>query len=470
MQLDELELQLVVDPDASSLEFERACILAALGRADEAMQAYRAVLARRPEHFGALNNLAMLIYERTGHRAALQAYELLVARHPDSAIAHTHLAKVLHDQGRADEAAAHYQRAIEIDPTVASAHHGLATILSERGDEAAAERERRLGYTHRPVTFGRYRGEGNPLRLLLFGVEGEGNVPLSSFLDDRRFATATLIVEFYDSGSPLPPHDIVFNAIGDADRCTLALTAANALLERTTAPVLNPPSQVLLTGRVANAERLGVLPDVVAPRFAIFPRWLLEHTDPAAALQASGFTLPLLLRAPGFHTGQHFVKVDEPSAIPKALDALPGTAVIAIEFLDTKDAGGAFRKYRIITVDGKLYPLHLAISRDWKVHYFSADMADNAEHRAHDAAFLADPKEVVGLRAYAALERIVATLGLDYGGVDFSVDGEGRVVLFEANATMIVQRPPSDAIWEYRRKPVQAIITAFQTMVSERAR
>jgi len=468
MRLDELELELVLDPDASEKAFERACILGALGRNDEALHAYYEVLRRNPEHFGALNNLAVLLTDRGSQRSALHAYEMLVERHPDSAIAHTHFASVLRDAGRSDEALAHYERALAIDPTTASAHHGLASIFSERGDEQAATRERRLGYTHRPVTFGRFRGEGDPVRVLVLGVDGEGNIPTKSLFDDRVFAIASLLVGFYDAEQALPPHDVVFNAIGDADRCALELTAANALLAHTSAPVINPPANVLVTGRVANGERLGALEDVVAPRFAIFPRWLLDRTQAEAALEASGFGWPLLLRVPGYHTGQHFIKVESRGDTATALASLPGTAVIAIAFLDTRSQDGNFRKYRIITVDGKIFPLHLAVSRDWKVHYFSADMVERPEHRAEDAAFLEDPRGVIGERGYAALERIVATLALDYGGVDFSLDTEGRVVVFEANATMIVQPPPSDAIWDYRRKPVDQIIAAVRSMLRER--
>jgi len=469
MQLDELELTLVLDPDALDKSFERACILGALGRTDDAMHAYRDVLHQRPDHFGALNNLAVLLLDRGSLRSALQAYRLLVARHPESAIAHSHLATVLRDAGDADEAIEHFQRAIEIDPTTGSAHHGLASIFSERGDEQAAARERRLGYTHRPVTFGRFRGDGEPVLVLVLGVESEGNVPTKSLFDNRIFAVASLLVGFYDAESPLPPHDVVFNAIGDADRCALELTAAETLLARTDAPVINAPSTVLLTGRVANGDRLGAIPDVITPRFAIFPRWLLDRTEPAAVLAANGFSFPLLLRAPGFHTGQHFVKVDQLADVSKALNGLPSNAVIAIQFLDTRNADGAFRKYRMIIVDGEMFPLHLAVSNDWKVHYFSADMIDNPEHRAEDAAFLEDPRGMIGERAYAGLEKIVQTLALDYGGIDFSIDPSGKVVLFEANATMIVQPPPPEAMWNYRRKPVERIITAVHTMLRDRA-
>jgi hypothetical protein len=70
--------------------------------------------------------------------------------------------------------------------------------------------------------------------------------------------------------------------------------------------------------------------------------------------------------------------------------------VLAIEYLDARGADGCARKYRVMMVGGELYPLHLAISQDWKIHYFSADMAERAEHRAEEAIFLADMPAALG--------------------------------------------------------------------------
>src|ERR1700679_1294806 len=61
-------------------------------------------------------------------------------------------------------------------------------------------------------------------------------------------------------------------------------------------------------------------------------------------------------------------------------------------------------KYRVMMIGGKIYPLHLAISRNWKVHYFTSDMADKPDHRSEEAAFLADMPAVLGDKAYRALE------------------------------------------------------------------
>ncbi len=119
-------------------------------------------------------------------------------------------------------------------------------------------------------------------------------------------------------------------------------------------------------------------------------------------------------------------------------------------------------------IDGQLYPLHLAISKDWKIHYFTADMADNPAHRAEDAAFLEDMPAVLGDRAVEALTRVQTTLGLDYAGIDFGLSADGDVLLFEANATMVVNPPEPDERWAYRRPAVDRIFAAVRKMILSR--
>jgi hypothetical protein len=129
-----------------------------------------------------------------------------------------------------------------------------------------------------------------------------------------------------------------------------------------------------------------------------------------------------------------------------------------------------FRKFRVMFVDGRLYPLHLAISPDWKVHYFTADMAQSEANRRHDAEFLADMTSVIGPRGMAALERINSTLGLDYGGIDFAVNAAGDILFFEANATMVVLPPSHDHKWAYRRPAFASVYSAVRAMLTKRSR
>jgi hypothetical protein len=97
-------------------------------------------------------------------------------------------------------------------------------------------------------------------------------------------------------------------------------------------------------------------------------------------------------------------------------------------------------------------------------------MADHPEHRAEDAAFLQNMPGVLGPRALAALEEIQKTLGLDYGGIDFGLNEKGEVLLFEANATMVIVPPEADQRWDYRRAAVQRVGKAVGKMLLDRAK
>jgi hypothetical protein len=118
---------------------------------------------------------------------------------------------------------------------------------------------------------------------------------------------------------------------------------------------------------------------------------------------------PLLLRTPGFHTGQNFVFVESQEtlgAAGAALDSLPSDELMAIEYLDARGPDGLARKYRVMFIEGKMFPLHVAISHLWKVHYFTSGMADNATHREEERRFLENMPAALGERAMAALDEI----------------------------------------------------------------
>ena len=127
------------------------------------------------------------------------------------------------------------------------------------------------------------------------------------------------------------------------------------------------------------------------------------------------------------------------------------------------------RKYRVMFVDGVIYPLHLAISHDWKVHYFSSAMSQNPLFREEERRFLEDMPTALGTTAMAALRRICAALDLEYAGVDFAVASDGSILLFEANATMVVFPPSLDEMWDYRRRAIDNVLEAARRMLLKRA-
>ena len=122
---------------------------------------------------------------------------------------------------------------------------------------------------------------------------------------------------------------------------------------------------------------------------------------------------------------------------------------------------------RFNLVGGRVLPLHLAIGAQWKVHYFSAEMAYRPDYREREQRYLDDPVGTLGAGVIAALERVGAALGLDYAGIDFALGPAGELVVFEANATMIVVPPGADARWAYRRPAVERVDDAVRALLVE---
>jgi glutathione synthase/RimK-type ligase-like ATP-grasp enzyme len=467
--LKKVDVRLAANPDDVEAHFERGRLLTDLGRPEEARGAYIDVIKRSAAHFGALNNLGGLLYSGGFRTAARSAYAEAVARNPDNPLGHFNLGNLLREAGELDGARAEYEAALRLAPDHAEAHRGMALLLLEAGEEDAAEAHQRAGFRAGAITVLPYRGQQEPVPVLLLVSAAKGNAPFQHLLDDRIFLVTVIVAEFFDLAQPLPPHRMVVNAIADADLCRGSLQSAMAIVARTEAPVINAPSAVLVTGRADNAARLSNIPGVIAPATINISKETLAGPDAYGAIAELGFSYPFLLRSPGFHLGRYFNLVADERDLADAIATLPGKTLSLIRYLDARAADGKSRKYRVMMIDGKLYPAHLAVSHHWKIHYFSADMADNAEHRAEDEAFLKDMAAVLGTRAMHALERICDRLSLDYAGIDFGLDTQGNVLFFEANASMTIHPPAADERWKFRRAPVAKILDAARNLLLERA-
>ena len=383
-----------------------------------AKEAYIAALLPDRYHIDGMLGLAAAYVGLEDFPSAHTVLARAVARHPHLPEAHADLGAVLIELDQLAAAREALLDALRISPFMRKAWCALGVVFERQGDLEQADHAWAQAFRDGGPALSTFRGERDPVPVLLLWSAVDGNVPVKPFLDERVFQWSTLFVESYLEGMPLPPHAVVFNAVGNADLPIRALERAESIARATHAPVVNQPARVRRTGRAAVAERLREIPGVVTPRMTAVARRDLREG------RLQGLSWPLLIRAPGFHSGRYFERVSEPAELPGALAAVPGEDLLAIEFLDTREDDGWYRKYRVLTIDGRLYPLHVASSRDWKVHAFSAGR--------HDAFAL----EGLDPPAQTALERAADALGLDYGGIDFALAADGRVVIFEANATM----------------------------------
>jgi hypothetical protein len=409
-----------------SFDFDRARALLAQREFARAKDAFVAAMLGDRYNLAGMLGLAEAFVGLEEYPQARVVLMEAVARHPEASVAWSALGGVMLELDELDAAREAFETALRINPTLRKPWAGLGVAYERSGETAEADRAWREAFRDGGPAVSAFRGDGEPLRVLLLCSAVGGNVPIAPVFDDRMHEVFTLFAESFHETMALPEHDIAFNAVADADIGTRALDKAEEIVRATTAPVINPPAHVRLTGRVAVAERLRSVPGIVTPQIRLVPS--------AELASDTGLPWPVLLRAPGFHSGEHFVKADDATQLGDALAALPFDHLLAIEFVDTRGADGLYRKYRMLAIDGGLYPSHLAISDQWKVHYFSAQHGAALEEE--EARFLEDPAATLGSTAVRALQSAVEILALEYVGFDFALDALGRVVLFEANATM----------------------------------
>jgi hypothetical protein len=94
-------------------------------------------------------------------------------------------------------------------------------------------------------------------------------------------------------------------------------------------------------------------------------------------------------------------------------------------------------------------------------------MGDHEWMQREEAAFLENPGAVFDAGHYRALRAIRERIALDYFGIDCGLDRDGKLVVFEVNASMLVHA--DNAEFPYKDPHVRAIKAAFEAMLRRRA-
>jgi Tfp pilus assembly protein PilF len=427
------ERAIALNPGRSDLQFCLGSILVALGRPEEAIVPLERAIAQKPDFVEALCNLATIHALAARSGPAAKWYRWALAIDPTVQVANTNMVSILEGDGRMAEAAIYRSRV---------AHPAALSI------EAAPDPGRTV---------------------LVLSSLGTGNVPIDLLFPKQ---TTTRIKWYVDCATDeqernLPPYDVAFNAVGNAD--VLGPSFERAVRFHEHRPVLNPPAAIARTRRDLMPTLLGDIPNVVIPPVAQLPRAEVIKADLAAKLAARGMTCPMLVRPISTQGGHGMVLLDTPDKLAE-WTADDADAFYFIGFNDYRSPDGYYRKYRMIFIDLEVYPYHLAISKKWLVHYYSADMLEASWKREEEERFLADPRAALGAKAMDAVVAIARRMDLDYAGIDFSLLADGRVLVFEANATMLVHLHDPIEQFPYKHVHVPKIIAAFEAMVARRVK
>jgi tetratricopeptide (TPR) repeat protein len=454
---------LAISPASPDALYVRGSALLRLRQPEAALAAFQQGVAAAPNQPRLHIGLGDAYAELDRDRESIAALSRAVALDPVSKWAHANLGSMLYRTGDLEGAELHCRAALAADPAMAMTHRNLAGILAAQGRTEEARHHRDAAFQLANVFVA--RAPHPRVTVLALTTADTGNVPHRFLLPIDRFTRIDWFIEYARDGqaAELPPYDVVFNIVGDPDHAGRTAEPIAVFVAEGARPVLNDPARVARTRRDRLPTLLADVADVVVPKVARFEAEAAR--DPARAVAAAGLTWPLLIRPIGSHGGRGLALAEAPAALD-AEDLSGG--FYATEFVDFRSASdGLYRKYRVIFVDRVAYPYHLAISPGWLVHYATADM-EAAARRGEELRFLADPASALGARAMAAIAEIGRRLDLDYAGVDFSVLADGQVLVFEANATMLVH-PETDPAFAYKNSYVERITGAFQALVDRLA-
>jgi hypothetical protein len=179
-------------------------------------------------------------------------------------------------------------------------------------------------------------------------------------------------------------------------------------------------------------------------RFPVFLRYENDHVGPISPLIHSQEELNETLR-----------DIKDRGKLSKHL--------LIIEFQDTADSNGIYRKYGAHIVGDRIFPRDLCFSRHWVLKLLNESL--------NDADLLAEERAYVTGNPHAeALKRIFALTKIEYGRVDYSMLN-GAIQVWEINTNPHITAEGPDRLGP--RKPVydlveESFISALETLTENK--
>jgi hypothetical protein len=265
-----------------------------------------------------------------------------------------------------------------------------------------------------------------------------------------------------DLAHEAPPHDLAFVAVAESQANKPILETIARFAPRWPKPLLNAPQNIARLTRDGAWALLRDAPGICYPRNVRVRREYLRD-----AVTAEDF--PIIVRPVDSHAGIALEKLADVIELAAYLRAHGDAEFFFAPFVDYSSADKLFRKMRIAFVDGAPFPVHLAISSRWMIHYLNADMTGSAANRGEEAAFLEffDDFARRHADAFVALQE---RLQLDYFLIDCAETRDGRLLVFEVGAAMIAHDMDCPITFPYKPAPMRRLFAAFQRMILQHVR
>jgi tetratricopeptide (TPR) repeat protein len=418
-----------IDPNCAVAHNNLGNALRENGRSAEAEVSYRRAVALKADYLEALINLGSILGHLGRWPEAISSHRLAIQIHPNSGIANSALGQLLSRLTENDEEAERcLERAITLNAGDNCTYVELGNILMRKQQTDAALAMFRHAQELQPLITWPANQAKASFSAVFLDTPMAGSTPLNYLAGracyDRHFH-CVIPDTSVDFALLRDKADIVFNMICNADDGKAALAQALNLVERLGRPTVNHPRLIMNTDRETIARHLADIPYCIVPKTLRIAGPVL--TKSILDRDSLGFHLPVLVRAAGTHGGDDFAKCDDWDRIIDFVARSPEAIYYMIEYLNYRSADGFYRKYRVIFIDGEIFPYHLAIHNDWKVHHFRTDMANHAWMKKEEERFLDNMGCVFSPAHQDALRAIAKAIRLDYAGVDCGIDRDGQM-------------------------------------------
>lgn len=448
------------------------------GKFEQAISCYRRAIAINPDNWRPHGNLGNSFKSIGKLDLAQESYQRAIALDDSVALLHYCLGDTFRRQGSLEKAAASLRKALELQPDYIDAFIALSAIEKTAGHDERADKILLEGIARRPFYSDSCAPTALAKVLLFFGLEdcrfrlndnhnmkiSGGHFLTSELLRQDKFCKSNYHISRENlraDAASLPTHDLIVNTIACPDREPRSLeTLSHYLQENPHAPIINDPQHVLQTSRDENYSRLHDIPGIT------FPRTLRADRDHLAnTIQDCGMAFPIIVRRVGTQSAVSTRKIIEAAEIDKYLADTKGDEFYAIEFIDCPFKEKYFRKLRLFSIDGKLYPAVCHIDTSWNVHGGNRKtlMKQNAWMQDEEKRFLDDFTVYIGAQNRRLLESLQAIIKLDFYGIDFTLMADNSILIFEVNAAMRHSLAHAEAL-PYLIPYLNKISDAFEAM------
>lgn len=169
---------------------------------------------------------------------------------------------------------------------------------------------------------------------------------------------------------------------------------------------------------------------------SLFERGINDFNAYPAQRLPDALRFPVFLRSAHDHLGPRSDLIHDAATLDAEIarleaDGIPRRECLVVEFCDTRDAHGIYRKFDALISDGTIVPTDAYFSSRWAVKWQNNRIFDG--HVPSAASLTREEIEhVSGHRHCEALRQAIAPTHIGYGRIDYGLLGD-RVQIWEIN-------------------------------------